>query len=312
MKTFLISGGAGFIGSHLCDRFIKEGHKVIAVDNFYTGSAQNIAHLKNNPLFNFIEADINKPLNIDEKTDFILNFACPASPPKYQKDPVFTLNTCYVGLVNMLEIARRDNAVILQASTSEVYGDPSMHPQKEDYRGNVNPHGIRSCYDEGKRIGETLMFDYFRKYGVRIKVIRIFNTYGPRMEKDDGRVISNFIVQALTNTPITIYGDGAQTRSLCYIDDLIDGIYAMLFSDENFRGPVNLGTDFEVTVKEIAQRIISLTNSKSEIVQKPLPEDDPMRRCADLGLASKRLGYRPKVSIQAGLLKTIEYFKPLI
>lgn len=314
MKTVLISGAAGFLGSHLCDRFIKQGYRVIGIDNFYTGSAKNLSHLDNNSNFNFIKADIINPLKIDEKIDFVLNFACPASPPKYQKDPLQTLNTCYLGLINMLELARINNATILQASTSEVYGDPDakQHPQKESYRGNVNTCGIRSCYDEGKRIGETLMFDYKRKFGVKIKVVRIFNTYGPRMDSEDGRVVSNFIVQALTGKDITIYGSGNQTRSLCFVDDLIDAIVAMLFSRDGFDGAVNIGTDFEVSIKWIADKIIELTNSKSQIILKPLPQDDPTRRKPDLTLAKKELSYLPKISIEDGLKQTIAYFKTQI
>jgi UDP-glucuronate decarboxylase len=309
MKTILITGAAGFLGSHLCKMFIKEGNKIIAVDNFYTGYMKNLDDIKDNPNFKFIEADISKPFDVMEKIDYILNFACPASPIQYQKDPVFTLNVCYSGVLNMLELAKKNNAVILQASTSEVYGDPKEHPQSESYWGNVNPCGLRSCYDEGKRIGETLMFSYAKKYNLKIKVIRIFNTYGPSMDKGDGRVVSNFIIQALTEKPITIYGNGVQTRSFCYVDDLLKGIKAMLFSEDSFRGPVNLGSEFEISVKTLADKVISLTGSKSEIVNKDLPSDDPQRRHADLRLARKNLGYNPQISIDEGLKKTIEYFK---
>ncbi|MDR2771928.1 MAG: SDR family oxidoreductase [Elusimicrobiota bacterium] len=307
MKTFLISGGAGFLGSHLCKTLIKEG-KVIAVDNFYTGHMSNLSSLANNPNFKFINADINQPLSINEKIDYVLNFACPASPPKYQKDPVFTLNTCYKGLANMLDLARINDAVILQASTSEIYGDPSQHPQKESYWGNVNPCGIRSCYDEGKRVGETLMFAYAQKYKVKIKVIRIFNTYGPYMDNDDGRVVSNFVVQALSEQPLTIYGNGEQTRSFCYVDDLIVGIVSMLFSEKSFQGPVNIGASFEFSIKELANIVLALTKSKSTIINKALPSDDPDRRHADISLARQKLGFNPQTTLEEGLKKTIEYF----
>ncbi|MDR0822680.1 MAG: SDR family oxidoreductase [Endomicrobium sp.] len=311
MKTVLITGAAGFLGSHLCDKMIKENYKVICLDNFYSGSFDNIAHLKNNAQFHFIEDDVRnlRNIKINEQLDYILNFACPAPPPKYQKDPVFTLDTCYKGAKNCLELAKERGAIVLQASTSEVYGDALIHPQKEEYWGNVNPIGARSCYDEGKRIAETLFFDYRRKYNLKIKVIRIFNTYGARMSFDDGRVISNFIVAALKGEPITIYGSGKQTRSFCYADDLIDGIYKMLLSRDDLYGPVNLGTTFEFSVSEIASKIIKLCSSKSEIIYKDLPEDDPKQRKPDLNLARKELNYVPKITIEEGLVKTIEFFK---
>jgi UDP-glucuronate decarboxylase len=309
MKTILIAGAAGFLGSHLCDKFLADGFKVIGLDNFYTGTKNNLAQQENNAKFSFICADIINPVAIDAKVDYILNFACPASPVHYQKDPMFTLNTCYTGLLNLLQVAKKHNAVLMQASTSEVYGDPLVHPQNENYWGNVNPCGVRSCYDEGKRIGETLALNFSRQQKIPVKIIRIFNTYGPRMFCEDGRVVSNFIVQALLNKPITVYGDGTQTRSLCYVDDLVNAISKMLFSDASFEGPVNIGSDFEMTIKEIAEKIIELTSSKSKIVFEPLPSDDPKRRRADLRLASEKLGYKPQVNVDEGLKKTIEYFR---
>ncbi|MDR2708814.1 MAG: SDR family oxidoreductase [Elusimicrobiota bacterium] len=308
-KSILITGAAGFIGSHLCDKFIGDGFNVIGIDNFYTGSLNNICHLKNNSCFKFIETDITKPFEINEHIDYILNFACPASPVAYQKDPIFTLNTCFNGVLNALEIAKKNKAIFLQASTSEVYGDPLEHPQKESYWGNVNPCGVRSCYDEGKRVGESLVFDFGRQNNFEVKVIRIFNTYGPRMDRQDGRVVSNFIVQALNNEPITVYGKGDQTRSICYVSDLVSGIDKMLFSAAGFRGPVNLGSDFEITIEDLAKKVIELTGSKSKIVYEKLPSDDPKKRRADLTLARKKLGYEPKISIDEGLKKTIDFFK---
>lgn len=304
-KRILITGGAGFIGSHLCERLLAEGNEVISVDNFFTGRKDNILPLLNNPRFESIRHDIIEPLLIE--VDQIYNFACPASPVHYQYNAIKTVKTNVLGMINMLGLAKRVNARILQASTSEVYGNPLEHPQKESYWGNVNTIGIRSCYDEGKRISETLCFDYHRQHKVDIRVIRIFNTYGPRMLENDGRVVSNFIVQALKNEDITIYGDGSQTRSFCYVDDLVNGIIKMMNKD-NFTGPVNLGNDGEFTVKELAEKVIQLVNSKSKIVYQPLPQDDPVRRKPDLSLAKEKLGYNPSVPLEQGLIKTIQYF----
>lgn len=309
-KRILVTGGAGFIGSNLCEKLLEEGNKVICVDNFFTGRRENIEHLVSNPNFEIIEHDIINPLNIE--VDEIYNLASPASPPHYQSDPIFTIKTNVIGMMNMLEVARKNDAKILQASTSEVYGDPLEHPQKEEYRGNVNPIGPRACYDEGKRVAETLCFDYWRVYKTKIKVIRIFNTYGPRMREDDGRVVSNFIVQALKGEDITVYGDGSQTRSFCYVSDLIDGIIKMMESDESFRGPVNLGNPGEFKVIELAEMVIRLTNSKSKIVFKPLPEDDPKMRRPDITLAKTKLNWEPKVPLEEGLKETIRYFKKRI
>ena len=306
-KRILITGGAGFIGSHLCERLLKEGNEVICIDNFFTGRKDNIIHLLNNPKFQLITHDIINPLSIT--VDEIYNFACPASPPHYQYDPIFTLKTNILGSINMLEIAKSFNSKIMQASTSEVYGDPLEHPQKESYRGNVNPIGPRACYDEGKRAAETLFFDYWRKFNIKIKVIRIFNTYGPRMREDDGRVVSNFIVQALKGEDITVYGDGTQTRSFCYISDLIEGIVKMMESPDDFRGPVNLGNPGEFKIIELAEMVIKMTNSKSKIVYKPLPEDDPKVRKPDITLAKTKLNWEPKVPLEEGLKETINYFK---
>ncbi|MDD5489259.1 MAG: SDR family oxidoreductase [Candidatus Moranbacteria bacterium] len=305
----LITGGAGFIGSHLSKKLLGEGNSVVCVDNLFTGRKENIEPFLKNKNFEFVEHDIINPLEI-EGIDQIFNFACPASPPHYQKDPVFTFKTSVLGSLNLLELARKNNARIMQASTSEVYGDPKTHPQPETYWGNVNPIGIRSCYDEGKRAAETLFFDYNRKYGTDIRVIRIFNTYGPNMDPRDGRVVSNFINQALEDQDLTIYGDGSQTRSFQYIDDLVDGIAKMMDNKNNFLGPVNLGNPDEFTVKELAEKILEmLPESKSKIVHKPLPEDDPKQRKPDITLAKKELGWKPKVKIKEGLKKTIEYFK---
>lgn len=309
-KRILVTGGAGFIGSNLCEKLLEEGNKVICVDNFFTGRRENIQHLVSNPNFEIIEHDIINPLKIE--VDEIYNLASPASPPHYQSDPIFTIKTNVIGMINMLEVARENDAKILQASTSEVYGDPLEHPQKEEYRGNVNPIGPRACYDEGKRVAETLCFDYWRVYKTKIKVIRIFNTYGPRMREDDGRVVSNFIVQALKGEDITVYGDGSQTRSFCYVSDLIDGIIKMMESDESFRGPVNLGNPGEFKVIELAEMVIRLTNSKSKIVFKPLPEDDPKMRRPDITLAKTKLNWEPKVPLEEGLKETIRYFKKRI
>jgi len=307
MKRVLVTGGAGFIGSHLCERLLKEGNEVFCMDNLETGSIRNIATFKQNPLFHFIQEDVIEP--IDLQVDEIFNFACPASPPRYQKDPVHTLKTSVLGALNLLELATNTGAKIMQASTSEVYGDPTISPQPETYWGNVNPIGPRSCYDEGKRCAETLFFDYGRQYGTKIKVIRIFNTYGPRMDPEDGRVVSNFIVQALKNEPLTVYGDGSQTRSFCYIDDLIEGIMRMMQTDESFTGPVNLGNPEEVTVLEVAKLVLELTCSKSEIEFRPLPQDDPKRRKPDITLARQTLGWEPTVKLKEGLITTIQYFR---
>lgn len=306
MNKILVTGGAGFIGSHLCERLLNEGNKVICLDNFFTGSLENIKHLLLNPDFEVVEHDIIDPYIVE--IDQIYNLACPASPVHYQSDPIKTFKTSVLGIMNMLELARNCNARILQASTSEVYGDPIVHPQVESYWGNVNPNGIRSCYDEGKRAAETLMFDYHRKYKTDIKIIRIFNTYGPKMAENDGRVVSNFIVQALRGDDITIYGDGSQTRSFCYVADLVDGMIKMMNS-EAFTGPVNLGNPSERTISEFAQNIISLTGTDSKIIHKPLPKDDPTQRRPDLSLAKEKLNWEPSTSIEEGLLKTIEYFK---
>ncbi len=309
MENILVTGGAGVIGSHLCDKLIQDGNHVICLDNFFTGSHKNIEHLMDNKNFELIRHDIVEPIMIE--VDKIYNLACPASPVHYQYNAIKTIKTNVVGVTNMLGLALRTKARILQASTSEVYGNPIMHPQKEEYWGNVNPIGIRSCYDEGKRVAETLMMDYHRQNNVDIKIIRIFNTYGPRMAKNDGRVVSNFIIQALKNEDITIYGDGSQTRSFCYVDDLIRGMTSLMES-ENFTGPVNVGNDGEYTVLELANMIIKLANSNSKIVFKPLPSDDPIRRKPDLSLAKEKLGYEPKIDIHDGLTKTIEYFSSIL
>lgn len=306
MKRIIITGGAGFLGSHLCERLLNEGNHIICIDNFFTGSYENIKHLTNNKNFEIIRHDIIAPIHIE--CDEIYNFACPASPIHYQRNPVHTFKTSVFGILNMLNLARECNARLLQASTSEVYGDPLEHPQKETYWGHVNPDGIRSCYDEGKRGAETLMMDYNRQYKTDIKIIRIFNTYGPRMNENDGRVVSNFIIQALKNIPITVYGDGSQTRSFCYCDDLIDGTVKMMNS-ENFIGPVNLGNPIEMPVIDFAKIIIKATNSKSEIIFKELPKDDPVKRQPDISLAKEKLNWHPKYKLEDGLKKTIEYFE---
>ncbi|MBW2981144.1 SDR family oxidoreductase [Candidatus Woesearchaeota archaeon] len=310
MKTILITGGAGFLGSHLCNALIKK-NKVICVDNFFTGNKNNVKHLMDNPNFECVDHDIIQPLFIeDEKIDQIYNLACPASPVHYQFNAIRTIKANVLGTINMLGLAKKHKARILQASTSEVYGDPLEHPQKETYRGNVNPIGIRACYDEGKRVAETLMFDYHRQNKVDIRVIRIFNTYGPRMAKDDGRVVSNFITQALEGKDITIYGDGKQTRSFCYVSDLIEGIVKMM--NQGYIGPVNLGNPKEFTILELAEKVIKLTGSSSKIVFKPLPEDDPMQRRPDITLAKEKLGWEPKVELEEGLKKTVPYFKEIV
>ncbi len=308
MKRILITGGAGFIGSHLCKKLTEAGHYVICLDNLFTGSKKNIEPLLKNENFRFVEHDVTEEFCTD--IDEIYNLACPASPPHYQYDPVKTIRTSVIGISNMLEIAKKSSAKILQASTSEVYGDPLVHPQKEEYWGNVNPIGIRSCYDEGKRCAETIMSDYHRQFGVNTRIVRIFNTYGPNMAVNDGRVVSNFIIQALKNEDITIYGDGSQTRSFCYVDDLVNGLIKLM--ESNYHKPVNIGNPSERTVLELASLIIELTNSKSEIVYKPLPSDDPIKRRPDITLAQKLLNWEPTVDIKDGLIKTIDYFKTKI
>ena len=309
-KKILVTGGGGFIGSHLCEKLLNQGNDVICVDNFYTGNKSNIKHLLSNPSFELLRHDVTFPLYIE--VDEIYNFACPASPVYYQKDPVQTTKTSVHGAINMLGLAKRVKAKIIQASTSEVYGDPEVHPQTEDYWGKVNPIGIRSCYDEGKRCAETLFFDYYRQHQLDIKVIRIFNTYGPRMQPNDGRVVSNFIVQALTNKDITIYGDGKQTRSFCFISDLVEGIIRMMNSPKGFTGPVNLGNPVEFTMLALAESVLRLTDSKSKIIFKPLPSDDPKQRKPDITLAKKHLDWEATVSLEDGLKETIAYFKTII
>lgn len=309
-KTILVTGGGGFIGSHLCERLLNDGHDVLCVDNFYTGSKDNIRHLLSHPDFELIRHDITMPLFVE--VDAIYNLACPASPVHYQNNPIHTTKTCVVGATNMLGIAQRLNIPILQASTSEVYGNPLEHPQKEEYWGNVNCIGIRSCYDEGKRCAETLFFDYHRQAGVQAKVVRIFNTYGPRMLPYDGRVVSNFITQALQNKDITIYGDGAQTRSFCYVDDLVDGLVRMMNTPKSITGPINLGNPGEFTMMELADLVIEFTGSKSQKVFKELPQDDPIKRKPDISKAQKILGWEPKIQLREGLKNTIEYFTSIL
>jgi UDP-glucuronate decarboxylase len=306
MKKILITGGAGFIGSHLCEKLLNEGNEVICLDSFFTGTKENIYHLMDNKRFELIRHDIIKPILIE--VDEIYNLACPASPIHYQYNAIKTVKTNVLGMINMLGLAKRLHVPILQASTSEVYGDPNIHPQKEDYWGNVNPIGIRSCYDEGKRVAETLMMDYHRQNKVDIKIIRIFNTYGPRMAEDDGRVVSNFIVQALKNQDITIYGKGNQTRSFCYVSDLIDGMVKMMQSEKGITGPINIGNNVETPIIEFAQKIINMTGSSSKIIHLPLPQDDPVRRCPDLTQANTKLNWQPSVKLEDGLKATIEYF----
>jgi UDP-glucuronate decarboxylase len=308
-KKILVTGGAGFLGSHLCERLLNEGHQVICLDNFYTGSRDNFSSFIDNPRFSLIEQDICTPCDLS--VDEIYNLACPASPVHYQLDPIQTLRTSVLGAMNMLELARKCHARILQASTSEIYGDPLVHPQPETYWGHVNTIGLRSCYDEGKRCAETLFFDYHRQHGIRIKLARIFNTYGPRMHPQDGRVVSNFIVQALKNEPITIYGDGSQTRSFCYVDDLIDGLILLMQSDEGITGPINLGNPGEFTVKELAHIVLELTESSSPLAFEPLPSDDPRQRKPIIEKAQSCLGWAPKIPLRDGLIKTIKYFDSL-
>jgi UDP-glucuronate decarboxylase len=305
----MVTGGAGFLGSHLCERLLAFGHEVLCVDNLFTGTRTNLAHLHNHPNLEFLRHDITFPLYVE--VDEIYNLACPASPIHYQYDPVQTTKTSVHGAINMLGLAKRLRCPILQASTSEVYGNPAVHPQTEDYWGNVNPVGPRSCYDEGKRCAETLFFDYHRQHGLAIKVARIFNTYGPRTHADDGRVVSNFIVQALADAPITIFGDGSQTRSFCYVDDLIEGMLALMATDEAVTGPINLGNTDEISVKALAERIVALTGSKSAIVHRPLPLDDPCRRRPDISRARAILGWEPKVPLDQGLAATIGYFREI-
>ena len=309
-RKILITGGAGFLGSHLCAKLIEKGDEVLCVDNFFTGTRRNIAHLLSNPMFEVLRHDVCFPLFVE--VDEIYNLACPASPVHYQHDPVQTTKTSVHGAINMLGLAKRLKAKIFQASTSEVYGDPAIHPQTEDYWGNVNPIGPRSCYDEGKRCAETLFFDYYRQYNLNIKVARIFNTYGPNMHPNDGRVVSNFIVQALKGEDITIYGDGKQTRSFCYVDDLIEGFVKLMETDHGFTGPVNLGNPGEYSMLELAEAVIDLTSSKSKLVFQDLPEDDPKQRQPDISLAEEKLDWKPKTGLKDGLAKTITYFESII
>ena len=310
MKKILVTGGAGFLGSHLCEKLLQEGHEVLCVDNYFTGTRSNIAHLISNPNFEAMRHDVTFPLYVEVAE--IYNLACPASPIHYQFDPLQTTKTSVHGAINMLGLAKRLKAKIFQASTSEIYGDPQVHPQSESYWGHANPIGTRSCYDEGKRCAETLFFDYYRQHKLRIKVARIFNTYGPRMHPNDGRVVSNFIIQSLMNRPITIYGDGGQTRSFCYVDDLITAFVSFMDSQDDFVGPVNLGNPNEVTILELAKNIIDLTGSSSKLEYKHLPSDDPKQRCPDITLAQKKLGWQPKIALEEGLKKTIDYFELLL
>ncbi|QQR49698.1 SDR family oxidoreductase [bacterium] len=309
-KKILVTGGAGFLGTTLCKKLLAMGNDVIALDNLYTGRQDNVQLLQKNPHFTFINHDIIEPISMH--ADLIFNLACPASPPHYQRDPIFTTKTSVLGALNMLELARTNNARILQASTSEVYGDPEQHPQTEHYRGSVNPIGIRACYDEGKRCAESLFFDYHRMHHVAIKVVRIFNTYGPHMDPLDGRVVSNFIMQALSNQPLTMYGDGSQTRSFCFVDDLVDGMIAMMASPASFLGPVNLGNPIEFTMRELAEIVLELTHSSSSLIFLPLPQDDPLQRKPDITLAREQLGWEPRIALREGLAQTIPYFANLL
>ncbi|HET6236485.1 MAG TPA: UDP-glucuronic acid decarboxylase family protein [Acetobacteraceae bacterium] len=309
-KRVLVSGGAGFLGSHLCERLLRQGDDVLCVDNYFTGRKDNIAHLLTDPHFEAMRHDITFPIYVE--VDEIYNLACPASPVHYQYDPVQTTKTSVIGAINMLGLAKRVGAKILQASTSEVYGDPTVHPQTEEYRGNVNPLGPRACYDEGKRCAETLFFDYLRQHETRIKVARIFNTYGPRMHPNDGRVVSNFVVQALQAKDITLFGDGSQTRAFCYVDDLVAGLMRLMATPDDFNGPINIGNPHEIPVRELAERVIRLTGSRSRTVFKPLPQDDPTQRCPDITLAKRVLGWEPTVKLDDGLSRTISYFKQML
>ena len=309
-KRALVTGGAGFLGSHLCERLLADGRDVLCVDNYFTGRKENIGHLLSNPNFEAMRRDVTFPLYVE--VDEIYNLACPASPVHYQFDPVQTTKTSVIGAINMLGLAKRVQARILQASTSEVYGDPTVHPQDEEYRGNVNPLGPRACYDEGKRCAETLFFDYWRQHRVKVRVVRIFNTYGPRMHPNDGRVVSNFILQALRGEDVTIYGDGSQTRAFCYVDDLIDGFMRMMAADDDVTGPINIGNPVELPVIALAEQIIALTGSSSRIVHRPLPQDDPIQRCPDITRARQILGWEPRVDLAEGLLRTIAYFDRLL
>ncbi len=309
-KQILVTGGAGFLGAHLCSRLLEEGHYVICVDNFFTGTKDNILEMMGNPRFELLRHDVTFPLYVE--VDEIYNFACPASPVHYQHDPVQTTKTSVHGAINMLGLAKRVGAKIFQASTSEVYGDPQMHPQKEEYWGHVNPIGLRSCYDEGKRCAETLFFDYHRQHKLKVKVARIFNTYGPKMHPNDGRVVSNFIVQALQNKPLTIYGDGTQSRSFCFVDDLIEVFIRLMNSADDFTGPVNVGNPGEFTIIELAEKILELTGSSSTLEFKTLPSDDPVQRRPDISLAERKLGWKPQISLDEGLMKTIAYFERLL
>jgi len=309
-KRVLVTGGAGFLGSHLCDHLVGRGDDVLCVDNYFTGRRDNVMHLLGQPNFEAMRHDITMPLAVE--VDEIYNLACPASPVHYQYDPVQTTKTSVMGAINVLEIARRTGARVFQASTSEVYGDPTVHPQTEDYRGNVNPVGPRACYDEGKRCAETLFFDYRRQHRLQVKVVRIFNTYGPRMHPNDGRVVSNFIIQALRGENITLYGDGGQTRAFCYVSDLIDGFVRLMASDEEITGPINIGNPHEIPVRELADRVLALTGSRSKIVYRPLPQDDPMQRCPDISRARAQLGWEPTVDLDEGLRRTVAYFETLL
>jgi len=309
-KRVMVTGGAGFLGSHLCERLLRDGNDVLCVDNYFTGRKDNIAHLISDPHFEALRHDVTFPLYVE--VDEIYNMACPASPVHYQYDPVQTTKTSVTGAINMLGLAKRTGARILQASTSEVYGDPTVHPQTEDYRGNVNPLGPRACYDEGKRCAETLFFDYYRQHNLKIKVARIFNTYGPRMHPNDGRVVSNFVVQALRGEDITVFGDGSQTRAFCYVDDLIEGLIRLMATTESVTGPINIGNPHEIPVRALAEQVLTLTGSRSQLVYRPLPQDDPVQRCPDITLARGELGWQPRVELADGLARTIAYFRRMV
>lgn len=308
-KRVLVTGGAGFLGSHLCERLLADGRDVLCLDNFFTGRKENIAHLLSDPYFELLRHDVTFPLYVE--VDEIYNLACPASPVHYQYDPVQTTKTSVHGAINMLGLAKRTGAKILQASTSEVYGDPEVHPQREDYRGSVNPIGPRACYDEGKRCAETLFFDYHRQHGLNIRVARIFNTYGPRMSAHDGRVVSNFVVQALSGAPLTIYGDGRQTRSFCFVEDLVDGLIRLMAVENGETGPINLGNPHEITIRELAESVAELTGTRLVVEEQPLPQDDPLQRCPDITKAKEKLGWQPHVPLKEGLAKTVDYFRNL-